>query len=589
MLTRYSVYCNTENNFFSVWSATIPTVCPSDGSIDINVSQESSQRLSTSSITINDTNSPYTPYMTNVINCDTTLGNITVNLPKCSECLYRLYSIVKTSDLNAVTIVPSNTDTIYGNSGNKNITFESGTLSIVSDGVSNWNYIDTYDIPTLQTVINNSELNTKTTYVTVSNNSNNPGDYKSIYDAFSNGEKSVFVKNGLYTEPNEIIIPNGGKLVGEHNGSVYIIGSIKVDASDGVKENTGTISISNNTNTVTGIGTTFTNLSPQDSILLANNYLDILSIEDDTHLTLDSTYRGKSITNQPYTAQKMYTGITLSDFIISNSTGSGIYLRAVKHSIVKNVSSISSTQANFHFIDCCDSEFSTIVAISSLQQGILCESCIDIHLGTCNVYNNAGSGIAVIGNSNFIIMDKCACTSNSSHGFEIAGTSSDISVLGSLGKNNNNKGLTLDSQVTNCTIRGCTFTDNNGNGVDINGNSNNISMNIVRKNVGQGIAINSNFCNLIGNECIENTLDGVHITGNNANLSSNKTRNNIGDGFNILGSHCTVTGNIVTENSNGVVLPVNANGNTITTNQIVSNNNINLINNGNGNITENNI
>jgi len=106
--------------------------------------------------------------------------------------------------------------------------------------------------------------------VVVSNDPNNPGDYSSISEAFDAGEESVLVRHGIYYESSDIIIQDAGQLSGEIQGKTIIVFtgpySIKIDGSGGVKEDIGTISITHNTDIVTGVGTTFTNLSSEQFI-----------------------------------------------------------------------------------------------------------------------------------------------------------------------------------------------------------------------------------------------------------------------------------------------------------------------------------
>ena len=90
------------------------------------------------------------------------------------------------------------------------------------------------------------------------------GDYTSIFSAFNDGNQRVLVIPGTYTETSTIQIPDGGHLIGAtiDGVNVTLSGSVRIESDAGsAVESAGTISITNSTSSVTGSGTSFTNLS----------------------------------------------------------------------------------------------------------------------------------------------------------------------------------------------------------------------------------------------------------------------------------------------------------------------------------------
>lgn len=90
-----------------------------------------------SNTTITAFNSPYTLSNTASIFADATGGNITVNVPLAANNGGAVYYIKKTNSSNSVSILPSGGDTIEGEVSK--ILYAIGeTISIISDGISNW-------------------------------------------------------------------------------------------------------------------------------------------------------------------------------------------------------------------------------------------------------------------------------------------------------------------------------------------------------------------------------------------------------------------------------------------------------------------
>jgi hypothetical protein len=420
--------------------------------------------------------------------------------------------------------------------------------------------------------------------------SNGGGIYTSIAEAFSDGNISVFVRNGTYIEANEIKLPSGGQLIGESFGSVIIVGKISIDGSNGIKETAGTVSISNVTNQVVGVGTTFTNLNAGNHILISNNFIPILSIEDDTHLTLARTYFGKTVSNDTYLAQNIYIGCQVSNLILTNSSSIGLYIRATKHTVINKVTSMQSNSHNFMIEDSADSIFNTIVGSDSVTgSGICCKNSTDILFQVCNIFNNNLAGISLDTGCNFVVFNSCSSSSNNGEGIYLKNSSSEIVVKDCLFKRNNSHGMNIETNITYLLISNCICHDNNGDGIYNLSTYCNINGNISRLNNGNGITVD-NESNIIGNTCYSNSSDGINILGDDSNLSGNITSLNLNDGLKIKGNNNSINGNVLKNNTNnGINLEATSNKNNTVGNQIKLNTVSNIIDNGTDNIEINNI
>jgi hypothetical protein len=472
--------------------------------------------------------------------------------------------------------------------------------------------------------------------VIVSNDPLNKGDYKSITEAFNAGESSVFVRNGVYIETSDIIIPNGGRLTGELPGRtcVYFKGPycVKIDGSKGISEKNGTVSILNNSTSLKGTGTTFTNLVHGNFILLGTNYYKILSIESDTQITLDKIYKGVDIVDKFYIAQAMYTGCVVSDLTIKSPLGQGLYVRGLRHGGMKSIA-LNDCKPCFTIVDSSDISLFQVICCFSTGIGFCIKNSWSISLHTVSVFNSSSHGFKFDGVN--IICESCSTENNSGDGIYIDGSCSDFLFDNSTCKNNNGNGIVALNTTDSTNISNCDISNNGIDGINMLNSKNNIvSTSFICNNKGNGIVTglynNINCNNINGNKgdgiigydnCIvnanmitNNTGNGINITGNKLDLTSNhvinsgingilttSTKNRISNntitGSSLTGilldESCTssiLSGNIIdTSGNNGLVVSTGAINNIVTSNNLENNTGTNFINNGTGTIDSINI
>lgn len=448
------------------------------------------------------------------------------------------------------------------------------------------------------------------------------GHYQCISDAFADGKTSVYVRDGIYFEKANIIIPNGGQLKGESQGNVKIVlgnYSVIIDGSQGINETVGSISISNGSQMVTGIGTNFQSIAAGAFILISTNYFEIKNVIDDFSLELTEIYQGSDLINISYIAHTMYTGTSIENIILSNSTQTALDIRAIRHSTFKGIAVISS-DTNIRMREVGDSSFSDIISQNAIGNGFEMLNCVSVLITCMDVYNCTANGIVISGTSHTDIFETCSSTSNGQYGVLVKDHTSNIKLNSSIIQDNLSCGIHIQGTATDICIT-CCHIKNNGQGIKISSagticidsniitnntldgintsvNSNiAISNNTISKNSSSGINIQSSgsiqvtnnriLYNTIagltsnspsilvnGNSILHNTITGIEINGSNAIISNNNSSSNF-NGIVITSDQCIVTNNQLLNNTDT--------GITVANNCIVS---LNVLKSNSGNLTE---
>src|SRR6185295_19947124 len=322
------------------------------------------------------------------------------------------------------------------------------------------------------------------------------GDYKSVAAAFADGKVNVFVRPGTYNETVDVVIPNGGSLVGALRGLTIIDfggNSASVVCNSGYEavESKGTIDVTSASADVVGTSTTFTNLSPGDCILIANNTYIIATITDDSNLTLLNNYNGQTESGLSYRALTMQAYNRIVNLTIRNSTTAGVALSGCRRFRVEELS-IDTCSPNMVLNDCAEgfmryifSEFSdgvginlngvetttlsSMYATSNVSHGLTCVGkCANLLFHDVDCSSNGGNGIYVnadtFSNCN---MTNCAFKHNVSNGVYVS-ASADMFVLNAsnVDSNGDNGALSLGSRGM---MTSCVFRNNIDTGLDTSG------------------------------------------------------------------------------------------------------------------------
>lgn len=330
---------------------------------------------------------------------------------------------------------------------------------------------DENDVPVTDTNI--KSILSKKVYDAVVDASGN-GDYASIYDAFNSGfVQSIFVRDGDYAESENIVIPNGGSIKGESiDGVVVTFTGAKGFVVDSLasKETTGTISVSNGATAVVGVGTTFTNLSSGDHILVGNIFYEIDTITDDLNLDLVETYRGVSISDAGYIGQTMFSNVGLEDFTAIGDSANIIKFKGVRNSEIKNVRVFGSSVSNVNFVDCGSIRVESIYSQHSGADGFVMDECYTVNILKSDFSNNFADGITGSNVLSNISVDGCNIEANE-NGIITPSGGYDIRITNNKVSNNSQGGITIDSDTT--VILSNSATGNGANGITIGSLSNN--------------------------------------------------------------------------------------------------------------------
>ena len=417
-------------------------------------------------------------------------------------------------------------------------------------------------------------------------------DYTLPSAAFAAGNKMVFIRTGTYNETASVNIPDGGGLIGESKNVIINFTSglgIVADGNAGTSITTGTIAVSNGTNTVTGTGTSFTSLNPVGT----NTYITIdqisylvSSVASNISLTLSNNYKGRSNSGLSFKAQKMLSGINIQNLTVLG--GLGIYLRATRLSLVEKISStilqcLSSDNTKISNVDI---QNSTGVAFTITDSN----SCV---LDKCVAANSTGVGINLTGSCSNILMTNCNSTDGNNNGLNITGTSSLCNATACVFDNNGGFGINVDNTTNLCTIEGCAVRNNGNSGIQFNGTNGTIDNCVVDTNASTGVLLGNNcivtnsqisnnstgvdtqsstLCIVQGNEISGNTGNGVSVGGNSAFINSNFIRTN-GVGIVVTSStNHTISSNFINNNTgNGITIQTSSSNNQIGDNTINSN------------------
>lgn len=400
----------------------------------------------------------------------------------------------------------------------------------------------------------------------VSNTSGADADYTTIASAFAAGETSVYVRNGIYYETSDIVVPSYGQLSGESPAGVIIVllggSKIKSDGSNGVIQTDGTISITFNTKAVTGTGTFFTNLVANDYILLGTNYYTIASIQSDTALTLLETYTGSTITNQACKASTMNTGVVINNIVIMGSSTCGLYLRSLRHSFVNSIV-ISKCASNMQIVDCADVSVNNIISYLGFTTGMIITRCSSISLVTVNLFNCASHGMVLTDNYNTSCV-SCAAENNNGSGFNLIGESSSM-LVNCITNYNTGNGVSSDTNTINTNISGCACA-HNGGGIVMLGTNNITRGSIIHDNSGVAISAESHAV-ISSNQIINHTGNAISLSGDKNTISGNSICYVTGNGIDLSNSDSTVTGNCI-HNCDGYGIIIDGDNHTISSNTI---------------------
>lgn len=409
------------------------------------------------------------------------------------------------------------------------------------------------------------------------------GDYTSIVDAFNDGMKTIWVVGGEYEETSDIIVPNGGSLRGDGNVFINFNGnpySVIVDPGGPVETTATSVTATNGSTLITGVGTTFTNLNPGQYIRIGQGLYEIASITSNTSLNITSNYNGRTETYDTGFWAGTPADVSLRSFNIVGSSTNGLEVTALYTGIIRDVL-VSECAGDGFVLNNCNSFSITNCGVSNCSgNGVVVSRCTQGLFSGFEVINCESDGWLFDGETDTIELVGIGATSNGGDGIDITDGAFKIAITNCIIVANAARGVNIDNDTSRITLSGCLVSESGATGVDIDGNQSLIdscviinsssfgiqsganaliTSNHISNNGDSGIALQAGDDNnvIVGNHIENNTNDGIEIASegsDNSLISSNRILNNSGDGISIASANTNnnLIGNLVTGHTTNI-------------------------------------
>jgi len=301
---------------------------------------------------------------------------------------------------------------------------------------------------------------------------------------YANGGGTCTLETGTHTLTQDLIILSGVTLKGASRDNCIIeCGDFSVRMEGTDVYNTGDVSITNGSTTVTGSGTTFDVSMVGRHIWLQDSWYEIATFTSDTELELIDIYTGTTLTNETdYVISQINLLPQLQTITVQNSTGSGVVCNYCRENLLSNINiynCIVGLEMNYCIYP------KMLLSSDYNEVGAVWNNVYGYNIDFCEFsYSTVGVGL---------VMTKCGKSNLYSSSFA----------------NNATNGITM----TNCSsnpIDSCDLSNNGANGIELisNCNTNSFSSGTSFDNNGAyGIKINNA-------NCSDNILTGVIALGN---------------------------------------------------------------------------
>lgn len=356
--------------------------------------------------------------------------------------------------------------------------------------------------------------------------------------------KRVWIRAGTYVETANIDMSEGNTtLDGDGNVDIDLSDGYKVDiAATGAQINTGTISITSGEAGVVGVGTSFLTLG--SDLLTTTTFIRInalwhrvLSVQDDTNLTLAKDYEGISVSGETFLAQEMVDGVTISGVNLIGAPAIALeFARVHQFSLDRIVISGSGETGgndDWGWIvnDSGEGQVSKFIIKDGYRGGSNLIQTTSVRLSMCSFNNNTFDGFE-LNQSEDIVCNNCSFSQNGVRGIDVQNT--------------------FRSRFTNCII-----TDNDGLGIATAANSTNTVIDSceISSNAGEGMSVDGYFVEVTSCIVNDNGTVGASIVGGNVTVSGGTFNNNGTDGLQVSGLGAQIVGTECSDNgSDGIAL-----------------------------------
>ncbi|MBU2249783.1 MAG: right-handed parallel beta-helix repeat-containing protein [Gammaproteobacteria bacterium] len=314
---------------------------------------------------------------------------------------------------------------------------------------------------------------------------------KAVDKVHKYGGGVVFLKNGTHVVNYDINLysniylqgQNGESAIIDFNSEAY---SIKAVGSGAYV--TGTLSVTNNSQTVTGVGTTWISTMIGQRILLDGLWYVISAVGSTTSLTISAPYGGTTLSGTSYTIATVIEDIKISDLVVKNSASSALKFQYANECWVRDINVQTSvigididdssqfafyqvdttacyygwTINNTHYIECVGSG----VLDSLVGSALAIDNVSYASFMSCFFLNSAGDGLN-ISNSKIISIHSSTFIENAGQGIEFVSGNTSIYIMQCSVQSNGSDGIKLTATTDNCLFLGVLLKDNGGYGLNV--------------------------------------------------------------------------------------------------------------------------
>ena len=326
----------------------------------------------------------------------------------------------------------------------------------------------------------------------------------------------VFIKAGTYNLTDVLTLYSNIELEGEGPGltilnftgaakNIQIVGEVRTPILD-------TYGIPQNSKTVTGVNSDFlTSVFPGDWMILYTAWYKIASVDSDTELTLEDTYRGPTLILQEDPGIVVFKeNVALRNFTVQGAnngnyiTSSGVYSTYAAFLNIENV----ITRDNESYGFCLDYNWQgsckNTQGIGNGFSGFQDSNCRGFSYEGCLAYGNEDDGFMLqTGSAVPAAITDCDSIMNGQHGFNV-NFGHKYSLKGCNAYRNQVDGFRLYGGSF-VKILGCHSEKNEEVGIDI-----------------EGGASPATFSVIVGNTVVNNTVDSIRDNGTNSIVEHNQ-------------------------------------------------------------------
>lgn len=343
-------------------------------------------------------------------------------------------------------------------------------------------------------VLSGGNLALKTLDVGSFTRSVSPGDniQDAINAASSRGGGRIVLRNGTYKLKTNLTMWSNVYLEGENAHTTildFIDNASGIVASGSNAYSTGSVTVSNNSTTVTGAGGTawLTNVAAGQYILLGGIWYLIGAVTANDTIILGVPYGGTALSGAIYVTAIPIDDIKITRLLIKNAL-TAIAVTYCSRLFFDDIS-IQSSVVGMSFTDSSLGTIAvpTLIACNSgvtltrthytqieggaaidvlAGNGFTMDTCTNLSFPNCVALNASADGFNITSCSN-INLNACSVVENAGQGIEFVSGNSDIVVLGGAMENNGSDGIRLTASTDNCQFIGNSIKDNGGYGINV--------------------------------------------------------------------------------------------------------------------------